>query len=347
MRLSDEGETVVKAAETDEERQRLGREADFLRRVAHPGVVRLVGVEGDATPGTADRLILARVPGANLADHGALPPASVATWAAEVATTVADLHDVGWVHGNLRAEHVLLDGQGRPVLCGFSRVERVAWGHAGPSQLRTVDEDTLVKLILEHVSGSGTSIHRAVARWERRRRRGGLRALAEALASETRTAPVESRSHLRRSRGRHQAGQGRRYLLISAGGALLVALLTVLVVSGSSGRTNGHRVGPVAAPSEVAVPAYLLEWGRGVAAITAIGTWGCGPARPAVLDPATGRVWIFGVIPGPGGRTSGLLVGRVGGATGLAAEMGTGGCDRLTVLRGQAPSVAMSLPSDG
>lgn len=338
MLLSDEGETVVKAAETEDERGRLGREADFLRRVAHAGVVRLVGVEGDATPGAADRLILARVPGSNLVDQGPMPPASVAAWAGEVATTLADLHDVGWVHGNLRAEHVLLDDQGGPVLCGFSRAERVAWGHAGHSNLRTVDEDTLVKLILEQVSGSNTGIHRAVARWERRRRRGGLRALAEALANEAR-APTKP--------GRHQSRRSQRNLMIGSGAGLFVALLTVLVLSGSSGRTKGHPVGPVAASTEVALPAYLLEWDRGVTAISAIGAWGCGPPRPAVLDPASGQVWIFGVIPGPGGRTSGLLVGRVVGATGLAAETGTGGCDRLTVLRGQAPGVAMSLPANG
>ena len=338
MRLSDEGETVVKAAETDEERSRLGREADFHRRVAHTGVVRLVGVEGGAPPGSADRLILARVPGSNLADQGALPPASVAAWAAQVATTIADLHDVGWVHGNLRAEHVLLDDQGRPVLCGFSRAERVAWGDAGHSRLRTVDEDTLVKLILEQVSGSDSGLRRAIAQWERRRRRGGLRALAEALTNEAR-APTKA--------GRHQSRRRPRTLLIGSGAGVLVALLTVVVLSGSSGRAKGHPGGQVAAPTEVALPAYLLEWNRGVTAITAIGAWGCGPARPAVLDPTTGRVWIFGVIPGPGGRTSGLLVGRFAGATGLAAETGTGGCARLTVLRGLAPAIPMSLPADG
>ena len=50
---------------------------------------------------------------------GPLTVAQVASLAAGVASTLADLHDVGIVHGRLDASHVLVGDHGRPVLCGF------------------------------------------------------------------------------------------------------------------------------------------------------------------------------------------------------------------------------------
>lgn len=355
MQISDAGDTVVKTAETDEERRRLSREADVLRRVAHPGIVRLVATEGDATPDGTDRLVFAKVAGSTLADLGPQPPAVVAAWAAAVATILADLHDVGWVHGNLRPEHVLLDDQGRPVLCGFSRAERIAWGQTGarPSDrdLRGLDENTFVRLIVDGVSTPNSAVHRALSRWERRRRRGGLRSLALDLSNEAGAAMVGPGA------GRPRTG---RRLLVAAGAAGLSVSGVIGLIALSSARSAGQAKGdPVnrtnsatsadsAAPAEeVAVPSYLLEPGRGVTAISAIGTWGCGPSRPAVLDPASGQVWVFSAVPGPGSSTTGIMVAHVPGATGLSVEAGAGGCDRLTVLRGLKPGIPMSLRADG
>ena len=50
---------------------------------------------------------------------GPLTVAQVASLAAGVASTLADLHDLGIVHGRLDASHVLVGDHGRPVLCGF------------------------------------------------------------------------------------------------------------------------------------------------------------------------------------------------------------------------------------
>ena len=40
--------------------------------------------------------------------------------AAQLARTLADLHDRGIVHGRITADHVLLDGLGRVVLAGLA-----------------------------------------------------------------------------------------------------------------------------------------------------------------------------------------------------------------------------------
>ena len=47
---------------------------------------------------------------------------------ASLATTVADLHDMGIVHGAIVPEHVLVAPDGRPVLCGFGSAGRVGDG---------------------------------------------------------------------------------------------------------------------------------------------------------------------------------------------------------------------------
>ncbi|MGH9057286.1 MAG: hypothetical protein ACRDYY_15710, partial [Acidimicrobiales bacterium] len=107
---------VIKRARTAGDRWRLAREAQVLGAAAHPGVVRLhERVGGD--PPTA--LVLGRVLGAGLEDLGPQPQEVVAGIGASLATIVADLHDIGVAHGALSAGHVLLDADGRPVLCSF------------------------------------------------------------------------------------------------------------------------------------------------------------------------------------------------------------------------------------
>ena len=114
----DTAEIVVKHARSEEERAQLAAEAAVLRSLAHPGVVRLVDVDGGDPP---DGLLLRRIPGGDLSQLGAQPPEVVAGLGAAIATTVADLHDLGVHHGAVEASHVLLDGEGRPILCSFGR----------------------------------------------------------------------------------------------------------------------------------------------------------------------------------------------------------------------------------
>ena len=80
----------------------------------HPGVVQLVD---------ADETVLRtrRVDGRPLPEIGPLAPEEVAGLIAAVATTLADLHDAGVVHGGIEAAHVIVAEDGHPVLCSLGR----------------------------------------------------------------------------------------------------------------------------------------------------------------------------------------------------------------------------------
>ena len=109
-------EVASKTAETPEEAARLRREADLLEVAAHPGLVELLSFE--EVPEA--RLTTARVgEGQSLAASELTHADEVAGVVAPLATTVADLHALGIVHGALAPEHVLLDEDGRPVLCSL------------------------------------------------------------------------------------------------------------------------------------------------------------------------------------------------------------------------------------
>ncbi len=94
---------------------RLERERRWLDRAAHPGVVRRLPADAGAVLWTRD------VGERSLASLGRLDPEVICGFGAAAATVLADLHDLGIVHGAPSAEHVLVDGQGRPVLCSFGR----------------------------------------------------------------------------------------------------------------------------------------------------------------------------------------------------------------------------------
>lgn len=102
---------VVKEARTDGDVARLSREATMLTRGRHPGVVELLAVE--------DRAIRLRHGGTSLSRLGVLPLDQAAGLLSAVADIVHALHRQGVAHGDLDAEHVLVDQRGRPRLCGF------------------------------------------------------------------------------------------------------------------------------------------------------------------------------------------------------------------------------------
>jgi hypothetical protein len=114
---------IVTRAETDDEEIRLRHEAGQLRAAAHPGVVEL-------GPWTGERPVelRTRLAGRPLTDVGPLAAAEVCGLGAAVATVLADLHDVGVVHGALRPDHILVGPDGRPVLSGFGSSTTVEAG---------------------------------------------------------------------------------------------------------------------------------------------------------------------------------------------------------------------------
>lgn len=103
-------------------RRAIGPDAPGLRRIgerlvaaAHPGVVEVLSSGGSEQEW---ELRLAHA-GHPVGLMGQLSPERVAAIAAAVATTLADLHAIGLVHGAVEPSHVLVGAHGRPVLCGL------------------------------------------------------------------------------------------------------------------------------------------------------------------------------------------------------------------------------------
>jgi hypothetical protein len=113
---------LAKVAGNHDEAARLSREAASLDAGRHPGVVELVGVDGH---GVGAVLLTAHVDGPALSAVGLLPIEEGAGVLAAVATTLADLHELGLVHGAVSPEHVILGPGGRPVLCSLGYGGRV------------------------------------------------------------------------------------------------------------------------------------------------------------------------------------------------------------------------------
>ncbi len=117
---------MAKLAGNAEEAARLVREAAQLEAARHPGVVELVGVDGH---GVGAILLTAHVEGPVLAQVGRLPLEEGAGLLAALASTLADLHELGLVHGAVSPDHVIIGPGGRPVLCSFAYGGRT--GQAG------------------------------------------------------------------------------------------------------------------------------------------------------------------------------------------------------------------------
>jgi eukaryotic-like serine/threonine-protein kinase len=123
--LDDEGPIAVKTATTADDVARLRLEAQRLRDAAHPGLVSVVSpdpagdiVEAHVDP-ASDVELSTRFAG-DPVSHWTGSLACVAGLGAAVATTLADLHDMGLVHGRLDSTHILVGADGRPRLCGLS-----------------------------------------------------------------------------------------------------------------------------------------------------------------------------------------------------------------------------------
>ena len=99
----------------------LEREAELLRRVDHPGVVRFVDLADTAEGGKA--LHTEFVSSETWATRPLTDPAERAAGIAALAALVADLHDLGLAHLHITPSHVLHGEDDRPVLCGLTRAD--------------------------------------------------------------------------------------------------------------------------------------------------------------------------------------------------------------------------------
>jgi hypothetical protein len=358
VELDDAGAVVVKRAAGDPAAGALRREGERLRRAAHPGVVAVVG-SAPTPDGWELRLAHAGRPVSSL---GALAPRAVAAISASVATTVADLHDLGIVHGRLDATHVLVGGAGRPVLCGFGD---------GTGDAARPDDVAAVGRILSDLLGDDAEPEliperrwRAVrprTGWERKallavadmavaepaERRPTARRLAAAITS---AVPAATASSLERSgesgatdpieRLRPagdpdtDAPRPRRALVLALAGVIALVVAVARLRAGSpdpAARDVELEVIATAAPVEGSV---VVADGRRYRVgepgdHLLVDDWWCdGVPTPAVLRPSTHEVFVF-----EGWTADDPLAipptTTVPGATTLVSQRAPDGCPRL------------------
>jgi len=91
--------------------RRLQREAEVARRVRHPGIPQVLdeGVLGDGSPYVVMPLLRAESLSKVLLRMGSLPAAPVLALATRVAAILHSAHCAGYVHRDIKPEHVLLD----------------------------------------------------------------------------------------------------------------------------------------------------------------------------------------------------------------------------------------------
>lgn len=108
------------ATDIDRARARIRREAEILRRLEHPGIVRLLRAETD---GDDLVLVMPYLPGGTLHERvdrfGPVPPREVTHLGQHLAAALAAAHAAGVVHRDVKPANVLFDGDGRPALADF------------------------------------------------------------------------------------------------------------------------------------------------------------------------------------------------------------------------------------
>ena len=101
-------------------RERLRRDTELVRALAHPGIVRPIEI---VDHGTWSLIAMERVSGRSLASavasDGPLHPDAVARLGAELAEALSAVHRCGVVHRDVKPENVLLDEGGRARLTDF------------------------------------------------------------------------------------------------------------------------------------------------------------------------------------------------------------------------------------
>ncbi|MFI5314517.1 MAG: serine/threonine-protein kinase [Myxococcota bacterium] len=101
-------------------RQRLRRESEIVRALAHPGIIRpLELVDHGSWSLIAMELVDGRSLAAAVAADGPLHPDTVARLGIEIADALSAAHRCGVVHHDVKPENVLLDAGGRARLADF------------------------------------------------------------------------------------------------------------------------------------------------------------------------------------------------------------------------------------
>jgi hypothetical protein len=350
----------------------LASEVAWLRRAAGPGVVRLVGPDGE---GRTDGLATEHA-GSHTWRTARLGPQRAGPAAADLLRTVARLHRMGLVHGALGPDHVILGPDG-PSLCS----PRPGAQDAGE------DRRALVEL-LDATARRWRDEGRAVPPgWTRARELLGRTTAGwalEDLAALVDPAQPEVPRHGGRAvrwatalRWRPGAGAGRSWRdgtwrrpaaigVTAAAAALAVAVAGGIPgdgeptedVGGAGPRSGALAeamgpgsapVGPAGADGSAAEPSHGTGTGfrhteQDLPA--AGGYWVHGgdgrlvtveqpcPGTPpaALLDPGTGHVWAFDTLPAAGHEVAGVAVQRVPGADRVEARHDSSGCQVIVAV---------------
>jgi len=187
--------TATAIAAGGEEAAALRRAAEVLAYARHPGIPELLGVRSDGERTEVETAVPEGVPLHALA----LTLEEAAGVAATVATTVADLHDIGVAVGGVGIEGVAVTSDGQAVLTDFTRAARLPGPRAQwPTHplVRRDDRDVgrLLCDLLDHCTPSALSDALERPRLRRRRaRRAGPVAAARWLAERAATGGLTSR----------------------------------------------------------------------------------------------------------------------------------------------------------
>jgi hypothetical protein len=175
---------VVKRAADEAGAGQLNREARRLSAAGHPGVVELLDHD-------VAMLTLAWAGDQTLETHRPALPAAAAVLTA-LAETIADLHEMGVVHGRLSGDHVVIDAAGRPRLCGMCGVDPEA------QQPTTADDVAALGRLIDQLVGPGAELEPIPERrWGRRRWTGYQRRALQTLADQATDPNPEHRPRAR------------------------------------------------------------------------------------------------------------------------------------------------------
>ena len=217
------------------------REAELLRRLDHPGLVRFIDIVETADGGRA--LHTEFVNSDTWATRPLTDPAERAAGMAALAAVVADLHQLGVAHLQLTPPHVLHGADDRPVLCGLTLA-----AEATP-EARQADMAALGELCHDSSLGRG-ALAGKLSSLADAARVGMLSARELARRLDLLAAKKPTRSDpVRVEGGGRSAGRRRRFRpksLITAG-AFAVAVVVAFALGSRSGLPTPLPEAPAAA----------------------------------------------------------------------------------------------------
>ncbi|MFF7732694.1 protein kinase [Streptomyces sp. NPDC007984] len=151
-------------------RELVEREVELYRRLRHPRLVRMYQTLTVDDPGRpeldgATVLVLEKAEGSLSALLAATPrPAAGPALLAQIAEGLAQLHDAGWVHGDLKPANVLLMADGSVRLADFNMAAELEGTHAYTPAFSTPDY-TPPELLWTEIGERGRRIRPSADIW--------------------------------------------------------------------------------------------------------------------------------------------------------------------------------------